>query len=370
MHETGVAPPWYYNYEQKLAAVREAKSSFHARCTELGIQPVAVMLSYTKEIVAAAVHESNWQEGVEVSLGRTRELSDVVFADFSPSKNPGLDIDWILQNHRERVLKAKRQGISEDDLVALNLSATYRAIEWLLIDIQTRYNAILARLLDTLLAALPKEALSGASEAIERGKRASADLFGSQPLPFPVTHGVRSGAEFLAKGGIFEHSADLEMLELRHVHLLHRLLFMGVFPAARCGVFRRSHVNVGRNDLFFPPPDAVQPLMKEFVRSYPLSVAFGNSSDEVMAAAKFSHRFVAIHPYNDGNGRISRALMNLVLCGQHPFVALKATTQKARTRYYYSLRRADRGDLRPLACLIAMSLVETYNRILGSLGKN
>ncbi|MFA6134881.1 MAG: Fic family protein [Phycisphaerae bacterium] len=368
MDSTNSSRPWYYDYEEKVAAVAEAKCGFRRRCTELELEPVAVMLGYTKEIVASAVHESNWQEGVEVSIGRTRELADVIFADFQTGLTPGLDLGWMLENHRKLVLTLKNKGISENDLITLNLSAAYKAVTWLLMDIQTRYNAILAKLVEKLAKAFPGDLPPEAKNALAEGRRAAAAMFTNEALPFPVTNEIKTGEEFLQKSGRYETKKDLEMLEERHIHFLHRLLFTGIFPSNRCGSFRRCFVNLGRQDLFLPPPDTVPALMADFVKGYPLSAAFGQSKDVIMEAAKFSHRFTAIHPYNDGNGRISRALMNLVLCGQHPFVALKATNQKSRSRYYYALRRADRGDLKPLAGLIALSLVETYNRILGTLG--
>ena len=33
----------------------------------------------------------------------------------------------------------------------------------------------------------------------------------------------------------------------------------------------------------------------------------------IIVAAIFHHRFVSIHPFDDGNGRMSRLLMNLLL---------------------------------------------------------
>lgn len=86
-----------------------------------------------------------------------------------------------------------------------------------------------------------------------------------------------------------------------------------------------------------------------------------------MLAASASHRFVAIHPFEDGNGRASRLLMNLVLVGHKmPPVYLKAD-KKGRHRYTQALRRADRGNIEPLACLIAMSLIDVYEKMLKSL---
>jgi hypothetical protein len=58
--------------------------------------------------------------------------------------------------------------------------------------------------------------------------------------------------------------------------------------------------------------------------------------------------------------------MNLVLWRHHPPVYLKAD-KKGRHRYGQALRRADNGDLKPLACLIAMSLLDIYASLLAAL---
>ena len=62
----------------------------------------------------------------------------------------------------------------------------------------------------------------------------------------------------------------------------------------------------------------------------------------LILAATFHHRFVAIHPFDDGNGRMSRLLMNLLLMqAGYPPVVIK---QQDRQAYYYALRQADAGD--------------------------
>jgi Fic family protein len=62
----------------------------------------------------------------------------------------------------------------------------------------------------------------------------------------------------------------------------------------------------------------------------------------VELAAKAHHRFVAIHPFDDGNGRAARLLMNLILIrAGYPPVVIK---NEAREKYYQALMEADQGD--------------------------
>ena len=125
-------------------------------------------------------------------------------------------------------------------------------------------------------------------------------------------------------------------------------------------------VHVGNPQLHFPVPSAIPGLMEEFCLSFPTILPSTVKYDPIRTAADVSHRFVAIHPYVDGNGRVARLLMNLVLWQHHPPVYLKAD-KKGRHRYSQALRRADRGSKDAMAALIAASLIEIYPRLLRSL---
>jgi Fic family protein len=75
----------------------------------------------------------------------------------------------------------------------------------------------------------------------------------------------------------------------------------------------------------------------------------------VVLAAMFHHRFVAIHPFDDGNGRLGRILMNLILMRQQLPPAI--IQFKARESYIYALNMADSGNYEPLVTAIAESLI-------------
>lgn len=75
------------------------------------------------------------------------------------------------------------------------------------------------------------------------------------------------------------------------------------------------------------------------------------SEDPVIVAAWFHHRFTQIHPYQDGNGRVARALTTLILLRAEllPLVI----DRDLRVEYITALEEADAHNLTPLAALFA-----------------
>lgn len=76
-----------------------------------------------------------------------------------------------------------------------------------------------------------------------------------------------------------------------------------------------------------------------------------SAEDPVVVAAWLHHRFTQIHPYQDGNGRVARAITTLVLLRAEllPLVV----DRDLRVEYIQSLENADVGDLSSLASLFA-----------------
>lgn len=76
-----------------------------------------------------------------------------------------------------------------------------------------------------------------------------------------------------------------------------------------------------------------------------------SEEDPVIVAAWLHHRFTQIHPYQDGNGRVARALTTLILLRAEllPLVV----DRDLRVEYINALETADCGDLSNLATLFA-----------------
>ncbi len=75
----------------------------------------------------------------------------------------------------------------------------------------------------------------------------------------------------------------------------------------------------------------------------------------VVLAAMLHYKFVLIHPFDDGNGRISRLLMNYVLFKNNlPPIIIKTTDKR---NYLAALNRADSGDIESFTKYIAEQLI-------------
>ncbi len=71
-------------------------------------------------------------------------------------------------------------------------------------------------------------------------------------------------------------------------------------------------------------------------------------------AAKLHHDFVLIHPFDDGNGRVARMLVNYLFL-RYGYPPIVVPTEE-KSAYLTALRLADAGDLGPLAEFFAQHL--------------
>jgi Fic family protein len=82
----------------------------------------------------------------------------------------------------------------------------------------------------------------------------------------------------------------------------------------------------------------------------------------VELAARFHHRLAAIHPFNDGNGRVSRLAMNLILMQSGYSPAIIRVDD--REQYYAALEDADAGRHGPFISLVEREVTNTLQLML------
>lgn len=359
--------PWYRKYNELHEEVLGLKEDFTERCLGLGVDPNKVFEETRREIISRIVHESNWQEGLYLDQGRTQELTDVVFEKLSGIEGPHIDINPIVEAHRDRVLEFKRKGLSVEELAGYNLSFAHVTLSWIAIELSERQAATFIQALNGIkdfysqhkrqFPAESRRAIDRGFEVIEQLKTDSGAVYS------PLTENIGTHGELVKELEKVNFDSLLSPMRLDYIHFLHRITMMGILPSKKIGVFRKTSVHVGDPDVFFPSVSTVPKLMDEFCDSFPTILPTTVKYDPIKKAADTSYRLARIHPYADGNGRISRLVMNLVLWGHFPPVYLKAD-KKGRHRYSQALKRANRGNIEPLACLIAMSLKEIYRKLL------
>lgn len=96
------------------------------------------------------------------------------------------------------------------------------------------------------------------------------------------------------------------------------------------------------------PPEQVE---AEIGRLLDFHARHGHVSAEVRSAW-MHHRFTQIHPFQDGNGRVARALATLEFLKDH--LLPPVVDRDDRPVYISALERADAGDLRPLVDLLSL----------------
>jgi len=101
------------------------------------------------------------------------------------------------------------------------------------------------------------------------------------------------------------------------------------------GKIRNYQVKISGSKFMPPFPAELQPLLNEFFEWY---AKIKTKIHPVELAALVHLKFVTIHPFGDGNGRISRLLMNFVL-NKHKFPLFNIPYEN-RSGYYTALERA------------------------------
>lgn len=136
-------------------------------------------------------------------------------------------------------------------------------------------------------------------------------------------------------------------LSKRLICEVHDILLRGVRGHERTpGEFRRSQNFIGRSgcglaDATYvpPPPEELHAAMDAFEK-------FLHAPSELPAVARLAmihYQFEAIHPFLDGNGRVGRLLITLLLCAEGilpgPLLYLSEFIDRHRAEYYERLLR-------------------------------
>ena len=115
-----------------------------------------------------------------------------------------------------------------------------------------------------------------------------------------------------------------------------------------------NHVQTATGETFrFATPEETPAKIHDLLEWYKQQLD-DPETNPILLAAVFHYRFILIHPFDDGNGRTVRILMNFILM-QYGFPPVIIKTED-KENYFAALRQADGGDRQPFINYIAENL--------------
>lgn len=152
---------------------------------------------------------------------------------------------------------------------------------------------------------------------------------------------------------IIHESFDAIPLTRNYILQLHKILYSHMYnPMAGQTKNVQNYISAtypdGHTEILFTPlapfetPEALDRICEEYNK------VIGNMELEpLIAIPVFIHDFLCIHPFNDGNGRMSRLLTTLLLYRSGfyvgKYISLEAKIAKSKDLYYDALLRAQHG---------------------------
>ncbi len=174
--------------------------------------------------------------------------------------------------------------------------------------------------------------------------------------------------------GLFDFVSSRQPLTVSYIRQLHQMVTRSqqqveamdqfgtpVHSDMLHGEWKRWPNNPKRSDGLmheYCPPLQVAGEMERLVQFFQ---SHQNVSPEILSAW-LHHRFTQIHPFQDGNGRVARALATLVFlqAGWFPLIV----NRDQRSEYITALEAADAGDLKPLVMLFGQNAKRSFARAL------
>lgn len=181
--------------------------------------------------------------------------------------------------------------------------------------------------------------------------------------------GYADAAAWVYRQAISPELVGDDAITLTEVRRIHEMAMTPVWDAAphpaasaeeRPGGFRRHDIRPFAGGM--KPPSWVQVEAEMAFWSQAARSVRPRSHRFPETIAQLHCRFEQIHPFLDGNGRVGRLVLNLLLIrlGYPPAVFYK----RDRKRYIGALRRGDSGDFGALGELLARTILDNLHRFV------
>ena len=162
-------------------------------------------------------------------------------------------------------------------------------------------------------------------------------LFEMEPRnPKPGEEKVNDWKEVFNYRRALDHGTTSELpISLRLIRELHEILMTGVRGKDKTpGEFRRIQVAIGDNHRFVPPPPN---HLQECLDKFDKYMNAPSDYDPLVQCFLVHYQFETIHPFSDGNGRVGRLLLAIMLqrlCGlTKPWIYLSEFYEKNQKQY-------------------------------------
>ncbi len=212
----------------------------------------------------------------------------------------------------------------------------------------------------------------------------SSTAIEGNPLTLPEVEAIARGEEIGAKAKdrqeilnalaamnwVWNRKAEAPIKESDLLRL-HRVLTSKVLPDEQAGHYKtRQNKIVDHKGITVytpPPPEKARPLTLELLDW--IKSKESEALHPVIVGAIAHHCLVSIHPFADGNGRISRALAIWLLYSRgfdtHHLFALDEYFERERQLYYQKIQQARDldDDLSFWLEYVAEGVVETLNKV-------
>lgn len=115
---------------------------------------------------------------------------------------------------------------------------------------------------------------------------------------------------------------------------LHSIILRGILPK-EAGQYRNVSIAIKDNSYIPAEPTTIS---KEIAALFNWYESNKNNIHPILLAAIVKERLMTIHPFINGNGKISRLIMNLILLQQGYQIANIKATEEKRMHYYQTLK--------------------------------
>lgn len=152
--------------------------------------------------------------------------------------------------------------------------------------------------------------------------------------------------------------AKTDTITENNIKYIHKLFYNRI-SESEAGQYRTKNIIVTGSDIDFPKPDELSDKMNGFVKHIS---DMKTNYHPVEFAAMLHAKFVNIHPFIDGNGRVARLLMNLALLQTGYNITI--IPPAVRADYIRAIQETNHDNFTPFINFVSEMVLESQKEYL------